>query len=98
MNDAHEPWVSPLQYRGIRAGLRVVDAWARAERDPEDALDRALGREDDPAGVVVGLATVTRLLAIELAVATGRSEAAVLDGLAATIGRLQRSATADSRR
>lgn len=84
-----ECWVSAAQYRGIQAGLRVVNAWAGAGDDPDSELDRALRREDESADVVVGLATVARLIAIELAAATGRTETGVLDQLAATIQRLQ---------
>ncbi|MFD5213338.1 hypothetical protein [Microbacterium sp. NPDC058345] len=81
--------VSDAQYRDIHAGLRVVRAWAEADDYPEAALDEALQREDGPAGTAIGLATVARLLAIELAAASGRTEIAVLDDLAATMHRLQ---------
>ncbi|WP_455132007.1 hypothetical protein [Microbacterium aurum] len=56
-------------------------------RSREAALDGALRHEPDAADVVVGLATVSRLLAIELAAATGSTKGAVLEGLGArTIG------------
>jgi hypothetical protein len=89
-----ERWVSVPQYQGIQAGLRVINAWAEAGDNPESALDWALRREDSPADVVVGLATVARLLAVELAAATGRTETSVLDQLAVTIHRLQHQASA----
>ena len=75
-------WVSDVQYRGIQAGLRIVGAWAAADRSPQVAFEEALHRESDPTEVVVGLATVSRLLAIELAVVTGSTEADVIRGIA----------------
>lgn len=93
MSTTHEPWVSAAQFRSIRAGIRVVGAWAGAEHDPDSALDDALRREADPGDVVVGLATVTRLLAMELAAATGSTEAGVLRHLDARVHRLQYAPT-----
>lgn len=89
MSASDEPWVSAPQYRGIHAGLRIVSAWAGAPFQPEEALDLALRQEQDPTEVVVGLATVARLLALELGAATGRSDLVVLEHLAATVDRLQ---------
>ncbi|MFT4296173.1 MAG: hypothetical protein QM582_12260 [Micropruina sp.] len=82
-------WVSDAQYRCIRAGLRVLSAWTRPSRDPDAALGRALRYEPDGGQVVVGLATVARLLAMELAAATGRTEQEVLTRTGATVERLQ---------
>lgn len=87
---AGEQWVSPAQFRAIEAGLRVIEQWSRAEQEAEAALSRALRAEPDPADMVIGLASVTRLLAIELAVATDRSERQVLRGLEARVRQLQR--------
>lgn len=89
MSVTEQAWVSHAQYRSIQAGLRVVGAWAAADREPEAALDGALRRETEPADVVVGLATVARLLALELAAATGTTETAVLNRLAAQVERMQ---------
>lgn len=91
MSVTEQTWVSAVQYRSIQAGLRVVGAWADAGREPEAALDGALRGEPDPADVVVGLATVARLLALELAAATGTTETAVLNRLAAQVERMQRA-------
>lgn len=82
-------WVSAPQYRGIQTGLRIVNSWAKADQEPEEALDRALRREHSPADAVVGLATVARLLALELGAATGRTETTVLEQLAVTVARMQ---------
>lgn len=82
-------WVSDAQYRSVRAGLRVLRAWTRPGRDPEAALARALRYEPDGGQVVVGLATVARLLAMELAAATGVREREVLERVGATVERLQ---------
>lgn len=89
MNITEPTWVPEAQFRSIQARLRVVAAWADAEQEPEAALDGALRSEPDPADVVVRLATVSRLLAIELAAATGLSEAAVLAQLGVRVARLQ---------
>ncbi|MGB4778097.1 hypothetical protein [Microbacterium sp.] len=91
MSSGEPSWVSSAQFRSIQAGLRIVAAWADADHEPESALDGALRRESDPADVVVGLATVSRLLAIELATATGATEGAVLDRLGALVDRMQHS-------
>lgn len=91
MSITEPSWVSEAQFRSIQAGLRVVDAWADADREPEAALDGALRREPDSADVVVGLATVSRPLAIELAAATGATGGAVLVRLGALVDRMQHS-------
>lgn len=91
MSITEPSWVSEAQFRSIQAGLRVVTAWADAEHEPEAAFDGALRREPDSADVVVGLATVSRLLAIELGVATGTTEGAVLARLGALVDRMQHS-------
>ncbi|MFV0374434.1 hypothetical protein [Microbacterium sp.] len=82
-------WVSAEQYRGIRVGLRIVEAWADARDEPEEKLRVALQRETDLPDIVIGLATVARLLAIDLAAATGRSELAVVEHLGAKVEQLQ---------
>ena len=89
MSVTESSWISEAQLRSIEAGLRVVAAWALADREPDAALDGALRREPDPADVVVGLATVSRLLAIELAAAIGSTEGAVFERLVARIDRVQ---------
>ncbi|WP_448262403.1 hypothetical protein [Microbacterium aurum] len=91
MSVSESSWVSDAQFRSVHAGLRVVSAWADADQEPEAALDGALRHEPDAADVVVGLATVSRLLAIELAAATGSTEGAVLEGLGARDDRMQHS-------
>ena len=88
-------WVSDAQYRCIQAGLRVLRSWTRAGRDPDAALGRALWYEPDGAQVVVGLATVARLLAMELAAATGTGEQEVLERVGATVQRLQYATTSN---
>lgn len=84
-----QTWVSEDQYRGIRVGLRIVESWATAGEEPERELSRALRRERDPSDIVIGLATVARLLAIDLAAATGASEEAVLGRLERNVEALQ---------
>ena len=93
---AVQRWESDAQYRCIRAGLRVLSAWTRSTRDPEAALARALRYEHDGGQVVIGLATVSRLLAMELAAATGVSEQDVLERTGATVERLQYAASPKS--
>lgn len=90
MSTAESTWVSAAQYRSIQAGLRVVEAWGDADRDPEEALGCALRAEPDAADLVIGLATVSRLLALELAAATGTSEGLVLARVRTVVERLQR--------
>lgn len=89
MSSAGGPWVSDAQFRSIGTGLRVLSSWTHADGAPEDALAAAVRSEHDTNAVAVGLATVARLLAIELAAASGRSERAVIDELSALIRRLQ---------
>ncbi len=85
-------WVDPAQFHAVEAGLRVVAAWSRATCDADVALEGALRQEPDQADVLVGLATVTRLLAMELAVVTASSETEVLAQLDARVHRLQAGA------
>ncbi|MFY1637086.1 hypothetical protein ACN27F_28055 [Solwaraspora sp. WMMB335] len=82
-------WLSPTQFRCLRSGLRVVTTWAAEDREPETALQQALHDEPALVEVTVGLATVSRLLAIELATATGATETEVLRRLDAMVHRLQ---------
>lgn len=89
MNDDEDPWLSPAQFRCLQAGLRVVGNWVADDHDPDIALRRALNDEPAPIDVVIGLATVSRLLAIELAAATGATETEVLTRLTATVNQLQ---------
>ncbi len=89
-------WVSDAQYRCIRSGLRVLSAWTRSTRDPEAALARAVRYEPDGGQVVVGLATVARLLAMELAAATGVTEREVLERTGVTVEQLQYAASPKS--
>jgi hypothetical protein len=56
------------------------------------------GSKQDQADVAVGLATVSRLLAIELAAATGSTEPAVFERLDALVHRLQHPSSAGSPR
>lgn len=93
---ADRRWVSEAQYRCIRSGLRVLSAWLRPSDDPEAALSRALGYEPDGGQVLVGLATIARLLAMELAAATGRTEREVLERTGSTVERLQYAASPKS--
>lgn len=89
MGEHDERWATPTQYGCIESGLRVLTAWVVADDDPEGALDRAIRQEPDPAGTLVGSAVVARLLAIELAAATGTTEQTVLADLTATVCLLQ---------
>lgn len=83
-------WVSDLQYRCTMSGLRVVGSWIDSDHEPEQALVSAVRREPAPDELVIGLATVSRLLTIELAAATGRTEREVLRGLHDITTELQR--------
>jgi hypothetical protein len=80
--------MSPAQAGAAQAGLRTLAAWALAASDPEEVLLSRLRRQD-PAEVLVGLATVGRLLATELALATGRDEVRVLTDLDRVVQGLQ---------
>ncbi|MGW4069246.1 hypothetical protein [Nocardia grenadensis] len=82
-------WVSDAQFRCIESGLRILSAYTRAEGDVESALAQAVESERDLGRAAVGLATVSRLLAIELAAASGRSERAVVDDLESMVRMLQ---------
>lgn len=72
-----EPLLSAEQAHALDTALRVMVRWLTAVEDPDRALLDAVDAEH-PGEVVVGLATLDRLLLIELAAATGRSEVAVL--------------------
>lgn len=76
-----EHWLDPAQQHAVAAALTVVRAWADAREDPEAVLLEVL-RDQDPARAMVGLATASRLLAIELAACSRRTESAVLADLA----------------
>lgn len=89
MSTSPRPWLTQAQFRALAAALRVVDAWVMADEQPELALDHALRREPDLLDATVGLATVTRMMAIELAAATGSTEAQVLGRVGARVRRLQ---------
>ncbi|WBB49690.1 hypothetical protein O3597_04170 [Verrucosispora sp. WMMA2044] len=67
----------------------MVITWAAEDREPETALEQALHDEPNPVEAAVGIATVCRLLAIELAAATGTTETEVLRRLDVTVDRLQ---------
>lgn len=89
MSASDDRWVSAEQYRSIQVGLRIVSTWAEAVDDPEAALQQALQREIDPTEIVVGLATVARLLSSELAALSHVSESTILARLRVTVDRLQ---------
>ncbi len=78
---AGQPWLEPAQQHAVATSMAVLRAWAEARDDPEDVLLEAL-RHQDPATVIIGLATVARLLAVELGVCSHRTETAVLADLA----------------
>ena len=78
---AGQHWLEPAQQHAVTTALAVVRAWAEAQDDPEAALLDALRRQD-PATAMVGLATMARLLAVELGVCSHRTEEAVLADLA----------------
>ncbi len=75
-----DQWLDPAQQHAVAVALGAVHSWAAADEDHEAVLVQAL-RDQDPATVMIGLATVTRLLAIELGAGSGRSELTVLDDL-----------------
>lgn len=91
MAAADGQWVSDLQYRCMTAGLGVVRSWVDAGQEQQETLLAALRREPVPGELVIGLATVSRLLAIELAAATGRTEREVLHRLDELTSELQRT-------
>lgn len=79
--------MSDAQASAAEAGLRTLVTWSLATADPQDALLEALRRED-PAEVAVGLATIGRMLAVELGIRSGRDEIAVLADLRDVLERL----------
>lgn len=88
--DAQRPAMNDAQADAAQAGLRALVAWSLATTDPEDALLHALAREDT-AEVTIGLATVGRMLALELGLRSGRDEVAVLADLGGMLERLRAS-------
>jgi len=79
MSDDH--WLAPAQQHAVAAALDVLQAWTGTRHDPDSALLEALRRQD-PATAMIGLATVARLFAIELAHRSDRSEQEVIAGAA----------------
>lgn len=77
-------WLDPTQQHAARSALRVLRSWASAADDPDEVLLRSLAQED-LATVLLGLATVSRLLAIELGACSARSEHEVLAELDAVV-------------
>jgi hypothetical protein len=71
---------SQPQRDALGRAVRVVAGWAFAAENEETVLVESLARQPDPQ-TLIGLATLSRLLTTELAIATGRSEAAVLSDL-----------------
>lgn len=78
---AGQHWLEPEQQHAAVTALAVVRSWSDQRDDPDAALLDAL-RQQDPATAMIGLATVARLLAIELGACSHRSEHAVLADLA----------------
>lgn len=74
-------WLDPAQEHAVAVAVTVLRTWAGAGEDPDAALLEIL-RDQDPATAMVGLATVSRLLAIELGACSRRTERAVLADLA----------------
>lgn len=74
-------WLEPPQQHAVVTATAVLNAWADETDDPEAALLDAL-RHQDPAIVMIGLATVARMLAVELGACSHRPERAVLAELA----------------
>lgn len=73
--------------KAIDTGLRVLSSWI--EDDSQDALINALNREPDKAALLIGLSDVARLLTLELAIATDRSEGKVIQDLAKQVEDLR---------
>jgi hypothetical protein len=82
--------MSDAQVRAARAALRTLVTWSVATKEPEHALVTALQREN-PAEVMVGLAAVGRMLAVELGICTGRDEVTVLADLRDILTQLHTS-------
>ncbi len=79
-----DPLLGADQTRALDTALRVVVRWMTAVEDSDRALLTAVD-DEHPGEVVVGLSTLTRLLLIELAAASGRSEVTVLAELRRTL-------------
>lgn len=94
---AGQHWVEPAQQHAVVTAMTVVRAWTEAQDDPEAALLDALRRQDH-ATAMIGLATVARLLAVELGVCSHRTEEAVLADLAERVSATAPAADAPARR
>lgn len=81
---AGQSWLEPAQQHAALTAMAVLIAWADERDDPEDVLLEVL-RQQDPATAMIGLATVARLLAVEQAVCSHRTEWTVLAELAESI-------------
>lgn len=84
------------QLEAVRAGVTVLTAWALAEDDPVDTLLAACRREHAEV-LAIGLASVARLLALELGVASGRREDEVIRDLWCTARGEPRPARSEQR-
>lgn len=80
--------MNAAQTSAAEAGLRTLVTWSLATTDHDDVLLAALRREN-PAEVAIGLATIGRMLAVELAVRSGRDEVTVLADLCGLLNQLQ---------
>lgn len=80
-------WLEPAQQHAVVTATAVLRAWAEEPDDPEAALLDALRRQD-PAILMIGLATVARMLAVELGACSHRPEGAVLVELAQRVAPL----------
>jgi len=94
---AGQHWLEPAQQHAVVTAMTVVRAWAEAQGDPEAALLEALRRQD-AATAMIGLATVARLLAVELGVCSHRTEEAVLADLAERVSSTAPAADGPARR
>lgn len=80
--------LNAAQANAAQAGLRTLVTWSLATTEPEDVLLDALRREN-PAEVTIGLATVGRMLAVELGIRSGRDEVSVLADLRGLLNQVQ---------
>jgi hypothetical protein len=94
---AEQSWLGPAQQHAVVTAMAVLRAWAEESDDPEDVLLETLRRQD-PATVIIGLATVARLLAVELGVCSHRTEAAVLADLAERVASAAPAGNGPARR
>lgn len=78
------PWLEPAQQHATATALTVLRAWAGEHDDPDTVLLDHL-RDQDPATAMIGLATVARLLAVELGACSHRTEREVLAELAGRV-------------